>query len=127
MSGSGLRARIVARRSEEFDLDVDLAIDRGTTVALLGPNGAGKSTAVDALAGTLPLVGGRIRLDDRILDDPVAGVFVPVEERRVGVVFQQYLLFDHLDVLDNIAFGPAVAGRSRREAREVASRLVDTF
>ncbi len=127
MSGSGLQARIVARRSEEFDLDVDLAIDRGTTVALLGPNGAGKSTAVDALAGTLPLVGGRIRLDDRILDDPVAGVFVPVEERRVGVVFQQYLLFDHLDVLDNIAFGPAVAGRSRREAREVASRLVDTF
>ena len=127
MSGSGLRARIVVHRSEQFDLDLDLAIDPGTTAALLGPNGAGKSTCVDALAGTLPLVGGRIELDGRVLDDPAAGVFVPPEARGVGVVFQQYLLFEHLDVLDNIAFGPVAGGKSRREARAVAKRLVDTF
>lgn len=113
---SGLEARMVVTRSESFRLDIDLSIAPGETAALLGPNGAGKSTAVQALAGLLPLDQGRITLDDRVLDDTGAGVFVASEDRGVGVVFQDYLLFPHLSVLENIAFGP----RARRQKREQA-------
>lgn len=121
-----LDARIVVRRGS-FTLDLDLSIDAGTTAALLGPNGSGKSTTVDALAGIVPLDDGCLQLGDRVLDDPGSGVFVPTEERRVGVVFQRYLLFDHLDVLDNVAFGPAVSGRKRSDARAVAERWIDAL
>lgn len=116
----GVHARLRAQRGSGFDLDVDVDIEPGTTVALLGPNGAGKSTTVELLAGLLPLDAGRIELAGRVLDDPSAGVFVPPEHRRIGVVFQQYLLFDHLTVLDNVAFGPMSRGEGRRAARTAA-------
>ena len=75
------------------------------TVALLGPNGAGKSTAVAALAGLVPIDSGTIALAGTVLDDPGGGVLVPPEARSVGVVFQDYLLFPHLSVIENVAFG----------------------
>lgn len=116
MTGVSLRAVIEVHRSEEFRLELNLSIGPGTTVALLGPNGAGKSTAVAAIAGLMPIDGGRIELGDRVLDDPTRDVFVPAEQRRMGVVFQEYLLFSHLTVLENIAFGL----RSRKTPRDVA-------
>ena len=116
----GLDARLVVRRGDDFALRLDLRVEAGTTAALLGPNGAGKSTTVDALAGLAPIDDGRVSLAGRALDDPAVGVFVPPEERRVGVVFQHYLLFAHLTVLDNVAFGPASRGASRRDARRRA-------
>lgn len=116
----GLRARMVVRRSASFELDVELRAPAGRTVALLGPNGAGKSTAVAAITGLLRLDRGRIELDGAVLDDPEAGVFVPPERRRAGVVFQDYLLFPHLSVLENVAFGLRSRGAGREEARERA-------
>lgn len=116
MTQTGLEAQITVRRSAEFELSVNFSIPPGTTVALLGPNGAGKSTAVAALAGLLPLDRGRIELAGSVLDDPVRGVFVQPEDRRVGVVFQDYLLFPHLSVLENVSFGL----RSRGVGREAA-------
>jgi molybdate transport system ATP-binding protein len=101
-----------------FRLALDLDVQPGRTLALLGPNGAGKSTAIGALAGIVPIDGGSIRVGDRVLDDDE--VHVEVEQRRVGVVFQEYLLFPHLSVLDNVAFGLRAAGVARREARERA-------
>ncbi len=121
-----LDARFVVRR-HRFVLDLDLTIEAGTTAALLGPNGSGKSTTVEAIAGILPIDGGHLRLGGRVLDDPTDGVFVPPEDRRVGAVFQSYLLFDHLDVLDNVAFGPAATGLRRSEARAVAHRWIDAL
>ncbi len=126
MSAAGLDARVVVRR-DGFVLDASIAVEPGTTAALLGPNGAGKSTVVDAIAGLIALDDGVLRLGARVLDDPGNGVFVPPPDRRVGVVFQQYLLFDHLDVLDNVAFGPAAAGLSRRQAREAAAPWLSLF
>ncbi|MGW0182051.1 ABC transporter ATP-binding protein [Nocardia sp. NPDC003345] len=108
----------------DFLLDVDLTLAPGEVVALLGPNGAGKTTALRALAGLTPLTGGSIRLDDRIWDEP-PGEFVPAEHRSCGVVFQDYLLFAHLDALDNVAFGPRARGMPRAAARARAAHWLD--
>lgn len=117
---TGLRAHLVVGRGDGFTLDLRLTLLPGRTVALLGPNGAGKSTAVAALAGLLPLDTGRITLGERVLDDPEAGVLLPPEERRVGVVFQDALLLPHLSALENAAFGLRSRGVPRDEARHRA-------
>jgi len=92
----------------------------GRTLALLGPNGAGKSTALRALAGLQPLAAGRVQLGDRVLDDPADRTFVRPEDRSVGVVFQDYLLFAHLSALENVAFGLRARGLPRRVAQDTA-------
>jgi len=102
---TGLDARIVFGHGTGFRLDVAMTVPTGRTVALLGPNGAGKSTIVAVLAGLLPLEEGRVTLDGRVLDDPAAGVFAPPESRHMGVVFQDYILFPHMTVVQNVAFG----------------------
>jgi molybdate transport system ATP-binding protein len=76
----------------------------GAVVALLGPNGSGKTTTLRVLAGLLPLESGTVHLGDREVDDGNS-VFVPARDRGVGMVFQDHLLFPHLNVLDNVAFG----------------------
>ncbi len=124
---TGLECNLVVRRSENFMLDVEMSIEPGETAALVGPNGAGKSTVVDALAGIAAIDRGRIELNGLVLDDPEAGLFVPTEERGVGVVFQRYLLFEHLDVLDNVAFGPSVTGANRADARASARIWIERF
>jgi molybdate transport system ATP-binding protein len=118
-----LDARLVVDRGG-FRLDAALTIAPGEVVAVLGPNGAGKSTLLRALAGLLPLSEGHITLRGRQLDD-AGRVFVPPDERRVGVVFQDYLLFPHLSALDNVAFGPRCHGASRGESRAVAARWLE--
>jgi molybdate transport system ATP-binding protein len=106
-------------------LDMELRIDEGEVVALLGPNGAGKTTLLRAIAGLVPIEGGQVKLDGRILEDAATGVYVPTEERPIGVVFQDYLLFPHLSVLDNVAFGLRSRGTRSQEASEKAGRWLD--
>lgn len=102
-----------------FRVEVDLEIAHGETVALLGPNGAGKSTVLRAISGLTPLAHGRIELDGTAWDAP--DVFVPSAERRVGMVFQSYRLFEHLDACENVAFGLRTRGIRRSEARSAAN------
>ncbi|MFS8483056.1 MAG: ABC transporter ATP-binding protein [Acidimicrobiia bacterium] len=112
-------------RLPDLHLQLDLRVDDGEVVALLGPNGAGKTTALRAIAGLRPLDAGRIELDGRVLDEPAAGTFVPPEQRSVGVVFQDHLLFPHLTALENVAFGLRARGVRRREARAAAQAWLD--
>jgi molybdate transport system ATP-binding protein len=106
-------------------LDVSLALPMGTTVAVLGPNGAGKTTLLRAVAGLQPLERGRVVLDGEVLEDREAGVCRPPEERPIGVVFQDYLLFPHLSAIENVAFGLRCRGVARSEARRRAAAWLD--
>ncbi len=113
---NGLHAHVALRLGT---LDLRVAIDAagGEVVAVLGPNGAGKTTLLRALAGLQPVDAGRVVLDGRTLEDDGAGIRVSPQQRRVGVVFQQQLLFGHLTALDNVAFGLRARGVARHDAR----------
>lgn len=110
---------------EQFSLEVDLAIGAGEVVALLGPNGAGKTTTVRALAGLQPLSSGHIRLNQSTIDCPAQRQWLPAERRNIGVVFQDYLLFPHLTVVDNIAFGLRRRNIKRAAARATAQQWLE--
>ena len=111
----------VALRIGSLAVDAELAADSGEVVGLLGPNAAGKTTLLRALAGLSPLRDARVVLDGQVLDDTAAGIRVAPEHRRIGLVFQDYLLFPHLSALENVAFGLRSRGVSRGEARRRAA------
>lgn len=121
----GLAARIVVERESGFTVDVSLDVDAGETVAILGPNGSGKSTVVAALAGIVALNEGTISLRGRILDDAATSLFIPAEDRGIGVVFQDRVLFPHLSVLENVAFGLRSRSIRRSEAHSIARAWLD--
>ncbi|MBI5854274.1 MAG: ABC transporter ATP-binding protein [Nitrospirae bacterium] len=83
--------------------DVSLAAREGEILCILGPSGCGKTTTLRAIAGFEPLLSGEIYLEDTLVSAP--GTLVPTEQRRVGMVFQEYALFPHLRVAQNIGFG----------------------
>ncbi len=90
-----------------FQLELALEVDR--TVALVGPSGAGKTSVLRAVAGLVRPSSGRIALDGETWFDAAAGVFLRPDERRVGLVFQEYALFPHMTVRQNVGY----AGRAR--------------
>ena len=87
-----------------FRLDAEFAAPHGVT-ALFGPSGSGKSTVLGCIAGLLQPDEGRVALDGAVLLDTAAGVAVPAERRRCGVVFQDAALFPHLSVMTNLRYG----------------------
>lgn len=103
-----------------FEMAVDLTVPPGTTVAVVGPNGAGKTTLLRAVAGLVPLDAGHLRVGGATWDEPATRCWVAPERRSVGFVFQERLLFPHLSVVDNVAFGLRAQGLGRRDARRVA-------
>ena len=117
-----LRAGVAAR-----GLDVELNLNDGERVAVLGPNGAGKSTLLAVLAGLLRPDHGRAELDDTVLFDHGGGRHraLPPYARGTALLAQDPLLFPHLSVLDNVAFGPRAAGTSRARARAQAQRWLE--
>ncbi|GED84411.1 ABC transporter ATP-binding protein [Streptomyces sp. 6-11-2] len=98
---------------------LDLEISGGEFVALLGPSGCGKSTALNCLAGLLPLTGGQIFLDGERIDQ------LAPERRGFGMVFQNYALFPHMTVRNNVGFGLKMAKVPRAEAAERVTRALD--
>ncbi len=108
-----------------FTLSVAFAAAPGQVVGVLGPNGAGKSTLLSALAGLTPVATGRIVLDGQVIDDAGTGAFVEAAGRPVGFVFQNYRLFPHLSVAENVAFSPRARGLGRRAAKSAADHWLD--
>lgn len=98
---------------------VNLSIAAGEIVCLLGPSGCGKSTTLRMIAGVEPPDGGEIRLDDQMIYGP--RTFVEPEARSVGLMFQDFALFPHLSVSENVAFG--LTGRKADKRRRVSELL----
>jgi iron(III) transport system ATP-binding protein len=94
-----------------------LGLARGQIGVLIGPSGCGKTTLLRAVAGLEPLAAGRIRMEGELLADAARGAAVPPEARRIGMVFQDYALFPHFSVADNVAFGVQHLPKPERAAR----------
>lgn len=120
----GLTVDAQVRRGA-FLLDLTLSVAPGEVIGVLGPNGAGKSTLLKALAGLIPITAGQIALRGEVLDDARTGAFTEPARRPVGFVFQEYRLFPHLTVLENVAFAPRARGLNKREARAAAAHWLD--
>ncbi len=108
-----------------LDLDVDLQVEPGELLALLGPNGAGKSTVLRCVGGLAPIDSGRIAVDDIVVDEPATGTFIEPEGRPIGFVFQNYLLFENMTVLENVAYGLRARKTPKGEARRAAREWID--
>ncbi|WP_238695189.1 ABC transporter ATP-binding protein [Ornithinimicrobium flavum] len=120
--GSALDARLEVDLGS-FRLRADLRSDGGVT-ALLGPNGSGKTTALKTLAGLHTLTAGHVRVAGTLWAQG-RGPHRPSEDRSVGMLLADPLLFPHLSLLDNVAFGPRARGASRRVARARAAEELD--
>jgi len=116
-----LTARILVSRGD-FRLDAEFAFE-GLAASLLGPSGAGKTTLLHAIAGLVRPDEGEIRLGDRVLFRSSDGTHLPPERRRVGLVYQDGLLFPHLTVERNLRFG--WRRRARGERRIDPDRVID--
>ncbi|HEV2471176.1 MAG TPA: ATP-binding cassette domain-containing protein [Ktedonobacteraceae bacterium] len=114
----------IRRALPGFTLDVAFDAPPGMTV-LFGPSGAGKSLTLQAIAGLLPLDAGSISLDAAVWQDSKRGINLPPQRRHVGYVPQNYALFPHLTVEQNIAFGLKARGRKGIPGRERVSELVE--
>ena len=114
----GLRHRYPSADVPTLD-DVALEVASGSMLSVVGPSGSGKTTLLRVTAGLTTPDAGEVLLDGR----PVAAL--PPEDRGLTVMFQQPHLFQHLSVLDNVAFGPRAGGRSRRAARDAARRYLE--
>ncbi|NYT01967.1 MAG: ATP-binding cassette domain-containing protein [Methanosarcinales archaeon] len=111
----------------DFELEVSLRVKRGEMLMLMGENGCGKTTVLNSVAGLFTPGRGEIILDGRILFDSRERINLPPAKRRVGYVFQNYALFPHMTVLDNVAFGLCSQGIPRYEAERRAKGQLQAF
>jgi len=114
-----LHADVVVARGE-LRIAATFDVGPGHPLAVIGPNGAGKSSVLAAIAGLVPLESGRVAIGPRSVDG------LPPERRRIGVLFQDYVLFPHLSVRDNVAFAARMRG-SRAAARATAELWLERY
>jgi molybdate transport system ATP-binding protein len=110
--------------SAGFSLDVEFQATAGVTV-LFGPSGSGKTLVLDAIAGFVRPEEGRILLDDDLLFDGATGVHLPPQARQCGYVFQNYALFPHMTLRENLMF--AAERRPRLERHRRVNEMLETF
>lgn len=104
----------------ELKIKVDLKVEPGNLLALAGPSGCGKSTVLRMIAGLCPPDSGKIKIDGK---DVTA---LSPKDREVGMVFQDYALFPHLDVLANVAYGLTIRGMPRKKREILAIEILDS-
>ena len=114
-----------ATRLGAFALDVALEVPAGSCLALAGPSGAGKTSVLRVVAGLVQPDRGRVSCGEEVWLDTERGIDVAPERRRCGYVFQEYALFAHLRVWQNVAY--PLRGLDRAERRRRALELLDRF
>ena len=112
----------VVRSGRRILSDANLYVPKGAYACILGVSGSGKSTLLSAIAGTVVPAAGRLHISGRTVFDRRVGVCEPPERRRLGMVFQDYALWPHLTVVDNVAL-PLMARRERRASARSAARV----
>jgi molybdate transport system ATP-binding protein len=115
-------AHVVVQRGS-LAVDVQFSVGDGEVLAVLGPNGAGKSTVLRVLAGLLRPDAGRVVVGDEVWNS--AERHLPPHQRSLGMVFQDHLLFPHLSITDNVAFGLRSRGMRKAPARAAAAPWLD--
>jgi molybdate transport system ATP-binding protein len=129
-----IRARIrksfpARAESAPFTLEVDFSTSGGVTV-LFGPSGAGKTLTLDIIAGFVRPDEGRVMLDDEILFDAATRVHLEPQARHCGYVFQNYALFPHMTLRENLTFAANCAARSRKprmERHRKVNEMIERF
>lgn len=119
--------KVLRAQQREFTLDADFSIEDDISV-IFGPSGAGKSVTLQAIAGLLKPDGGRIDIGERVLYDSTTGIDVPARLRKVGYLFQDYALFPHLTVAQNVGFALTSQGvKQRGDACYSLNKLLELF
>lgn len=117
----------VKKTLRDYTLNVNIFMPEGGTLVLLGENGAGKSTILNLVAGLMAPDTGHIRIGGETLVDTATRTCIPAESRGTGYVFQDYALFPHMTVYDNIAYGLHIRHLPREaidaRVRELAGKL----
>ena len=108
-----------------FELRLEWEVEAGKALVLFGPSGAGKTTALRAMAGLLRPVAGRIEISGQAVYDSVTNSWLPAHQRRVGYLTQQYHLFPHLNVTQNVAYGLRPGNREATNRR--TADLLENF
>lgn len=111
----------VVRALDDFTLD----FPAGQCTVLLGPSGCGKTTVLRSIAGLIAPDSGRIAIGDTVAFDSASNIALPPEKRRLGMVFQSYALWPHLNVADNIGYPLAAAGMAKADVRTKAAGMLD--
>jgi iron(III) transport system ATP-binding protein len=107
--------------------DIGFEVAAGEFYTLLGPSGCGKTTTLRSVAGLEEPSGGRVTLEDRVIFDFAKGIFVPANERRLGMVFQSYAVWPHMSVYDNTAFPLRMARDKRWSKADIRPRVTRTL
>jgi iron(III) transport system ATP-binding protein len=124
---SGLTKSFAAEVGRATVIDgIGFEVKEGECYALLGPSGCGKTTTLRCVAGLERADAGVIRIGSEVVSDPASGVFVPVHQRPIGMVFQSYAIWPHLDVFENVAY-PLRVQRPRVARAEVNARVTEVL
>jgi molybdate transport system ATP-binding protein len=117
----------IQRKLWHFDLNVSFQVEVGQILVLWGPSGAGKTTILECLAGLCTPNSGEIELNGRMLFSSQQKVNLPSRQRGIGYLFQNYALFPHMTVEDNVRFGLKAQRLSHRKQKVVYQDLLDSF
>ena len=99
--------------------NISFYVKKGEFVTFLGPSGCGKTTTLRCIAGFVQPDSGEVVFEGKVIND------VPPHKRRVNTIFQRYALFPHLNVYENIAFGPELQKKSRSEVRLTVAEMLE--
>jgi molybdate transport system ATP-binding protein len=115
----------VSKHLRDFFLSVNIVVEPGEVLVLVGNNGSGKSTTLNLIAGLLEPERGHVRCHGKVLFDKELRVNTPIEERQIGYIFQNAIVFPHLSVYDNVAYGCRSRGIDRASTDRIVKNLLE--